>query len=831
VNEKRAFTPPSEDPESERSPRAPRPVEQLAHYFAVFTNSPDAIILVDGEGTIREINRAAEQLLGYSRGELAGESVELLVPQALRSAHRRERNEFKSDPVARHGNRRLTALTKEGEQLSVEIHLGPTSVGDSTWVIATLHDMREQIDAEHALVESEARFRSAFENASIGMAILDVNGAVLQINGALLRMLGYQQDEIVGHSFLEFAHPDERIETQSATRDLIAGVVESIAWNRRHLRKDGSTIWTHVSTSIFRPSVDSPPQVFVLFQDITERREAAERLRRSEQKYARIFDTSPLAITVSTLNDGVFREANPSCRLVFGYSRDELIGHSSLDLSLWVDPADREEMVRRIREKGSVSPLSTHFRKGDGSIVPVELFAASYEVDGVEYLMGLTMDVSERVAFETQLERQALYDGVTGLPNRSLFHQRLQEALEAKSELRLITAVVAINLDRFKVINETTGHGAGDDLLLSVSNRLRDVVKAPHTVARFSADEFYVLLDGVAKADEVVTIVRHCLSIFESPFRLLGTEVHMTASAGIALSAVKFGKAEELMRQANLALSLAKGNPDLEFHLFDPKEDVEITDRFRRETQLWKALDRDEFRLYFQPVFNLVTEEIVGAEALVRWQHPTDGLLNPGEFIPIAEESALIISISEWVKTAAARQAAELIRESKRTNFVMSVNVSARHFMRPYLVQKVQSMLKDVGLPARNFEIEVTETVVLRSPEQVEALRDIGVHIAVDDLGTGFSSLEYLTQMNVDTLKVDRVLTERIGSDPRSTAVVEAIRLIGERLAVRVIAEGIETQRQLSVLRNLGYEYGQGFLLGRPMRIDQFRALLDGNGK
>ena len=685
----------------------PRPAQQLAHYFAVFANSPDAIVIVDENGTIREINRAAEAMLGYERSELAGESVETIVPEDLRAAHREKRRAFDKHPTARVGERSLKALTKSGEEIPVEIHLGPAEVNGSTWIIAILHDGRERV---------------------------------------------------------------------------------------------------------------------ALLQDTLERQ---DRLLLSEEKYSRIFDTSPLAITVSTLNDAVFREANAACLSVFGYTREELIGRSAFELGIWVDMEDREKLVHRARESSDPAPVFTHIHTKDGGVRPVETFAALYEVEGVEYLMGLTMDVSERVAFEAELERQTLYDGVTGLPNRVLFQERMQHALEGLAAAKQSVVAVAINLNRFKVINETMGHGAGDDLLLAVANRLRDVIRAPHTVARFSADEFYLLLEDSPARKDALALVRQSLAIFETPFRLLGTEVHMTASAGVALSSAKVQSADEILRHANLALSLAKRNPDLDFHVFDPKEDMEIAHRFRRETQLWQSLERDEFRLHFQPVFDLVTQEIVGAEALVRWAHPTDGLLNPGDFIPIAEESALIISISEWVKSTAARYAAELIRRTQRNDFIMSVNVSARHFMRPYLVQKVRTMLKKIDLPPANFELEVTETVVLRSPAQVEALRALGVQIAVDDLGTGFSSLEYLTQMNVDTLKVDRVLIEKIGADPRSTAVVEAIKLIGERLNVRVIAEGIETQQQLAVLRNLGYRHGQGFLLGRPMDADRFTALLD----
>lgn len=826
MDERLAHGEPLNSAEHDNAQSIPRPAERLGHYFAAFASSPDAIVVVDDNGTIREINQAAEILLGYTRSELAGKRIECLVPEAARDAHRGMRRDFDNHPVARVGNRRLTLLNKSGETIPVEIHLGPARVNGANWVVATLQDKREQVAAESALRESEARFRDALEHASIGVVVLGQYGGIIEASSTLAQMLGIASDDLRGRSFLDIAHPDERPEIEREMRRLAAGATEAIAAERRLLRSDGEVVWVQMSASLFDPADDPSPQIVALLQNITERHDAVERLRRSQEKYSQIFNTSPLAITVSTLRDGVFREANASCQSVFGYSREELIGKPAFELGIWVDTADHEELVRRAREVQHPAPVLTHIRRKDGSVRPVEMFAAIYSVDGDELLMGLTMDVSERVAFENQLELQTLYDGVTGLPNRVLFLRRLQRVFEQIGGSRS-AVVIALNLDRFKVVNETMGHGAGDDLLLAVANRLRDIIRAPHTVARFSADEFYVLLEDLRQRKNALAIVRESLRIFETPFRLLGTEVHMTASAGVALSSARVKSADELLRHANLALSLAKRNPDLEFHVFDPKEDMELAHRFRRETELWQALERDEFLLHYQPVFNLATHEIIGAEALVRWNHPTDGLLNPGDFIPIAEESALIISISEWVKMNAARYAAQLIHEGRRDGFLMSVNVSARHFMRPHFVERVRAMLQEVRLPPENFEIEVTETVVLRSPEQVEALRDLGVHIAVDDLGTGFSSLEYLTQMNVDTLKVDRVLIEKVGADPRSNAVVEAIKLIGDRLEVRVIAEGIETQRQLSVLRNLGYQHGQGFLLGRPMTADELSELLN----
>ncbi|HKK27849.1 MAG TPA: PAS domain S-box protein [Gemmatimonadota bacterium] len=699
------------------------------------------------------------------------------------------------------------------------------SDGELVRVSGVAQDVTEERRSQQALVESNRRFRSAFEAASVGIALVGPDARVLEANEALCDILGYAKEELQGMRIEEITHPDDIAVSRERFGEVIREESSSRSFEKRYIRKDGRTVWARISITTFSTS-DGSPQVVTHIEDITQRKEALERQRRSEERFEKVFETSPIGVTVSTLEDGRFVEVNPAFAAITGYEADELLGRSALELDFWPDPAARDELLRRAHGGRGGSPVSTELRSRSGEQVPVEVSGALIEVAGEEYLLALTRDVSERRAFERELERQALHDSLTGLPNRNLFRDRLEHALAVAGRNDRHVAVVFLDLDRFKVVNDTFGHSAGDELLIAVGERLGTVLRQRDTLARLGGDEFAALLESVGDPEELSPVVGRLAATLDEPFVVDGSGVRMTASLGVAVSSERVSTAEDLLRLADVAMYEAKSIQGNHFHVFDPETDSVRTHRLERETQLWRALERNELRLHYQPVFDLRSGEVVGAEALVRWEHPTEGLLPPGEFIPIAEESGMIVHVDSWVKRSATKQAAAWIEASGRHDFEMSVNLSARHFELPDFVERIEDTLSEARLPARNLELELTERVLLRGLPQVGHLRELGVRVAVDDLGTGYSSLEYLTRLEVDTLKVDRILVAGLDADPRNRAVIEAIALVARRLGLTLIAEGIETREQLRMLQELGCRYGQGYLLARPMPADDLEEFL-----
>ncbi len=755
---------------------------------------------------------------------LPAEKVTLGLESTLKFVHPEERDELEA--IARRLLRgsgplesRFRILRTDGAVRTV-ISRAEVAERDGKRIIrlaGVLYDVSDQVRIEEALSESERRFRGAFHQAATGMVIYDRDGRFIQVNSSFGEMLGYPPDELAGRSILEVTHPDDVELSRELVADLAEGRTTELVTEKRYLRRNGRVVWGQVSASVLRVEGGAPFQFIAQIQDVTERKKGQEDLRREREKFARLFEISPLGITMSRLEDGELIEVNPAIARLLGYSREELVGRSALDLGVWRGEEDRLEMIRKIRQSGSIGPLELELRARNGKLIPVEVSIALMEVEGVEHLMSLVSDISERKAFQAELERQALYDPLTGLPNRILFRDRLEHALERVARNGGALGVIFIDLDRFKVVNDTFGHLVGDELLAAVARRLRGRMRQQDTFARLGGDEFAGLLEGVSGPQDVTPVVERIVAAFDRPFAVAGTEVKASASVGVTVSSESVQRADDLMRFSDMAMYEAKRGLGTHFHMFNSDEDSTETHRFRRETELWRALERQEFEIYYQPIVRLDGGEIIGAEALIRWRHPQEGLLLPAEFIPIAEESGLITPIEQWVVKTVLAQGARWIQMSGREDFLISSNLSARHLREADFVDDLNTALADAGLPSKNLELELTERMLLTSLSRINELRDLGVRIAVDDLGTGYSSLEYLITMHIDTLKVDRVIVEGLAKDARNAAVVEAALLIGRRLGLRVIAEGVEGDDQAKALRELGYKYGQGYLFFRPM--------------
>jgi diguanylate cyclase (GGDEF)-like protein len=452
--------------------------------------------------------------------------------------------------------------------------------------------------------------------------------------------------------------------------------------------------------------------------------------------------------------------------------------------------------------------------------------------DGLDARVSSVRDLRERRSLEKRLAHQNLYDSVTGLPNRSLLLDRVRFALQsARVGDDAPIAVVLLDLDRFKVVNESLGHAAGDRLLAGVGARLQGCLRPGDTVARFGGDEFGILLDEIGGVEGASLVAERIEAELIAPFELDGRDVFVTGSMGIAIGRPGRDDPDELFRDAEVALYRAKGDTTVGHTFYEPSMSAESIERLDLENDLRRAVERDELRVFYQPVVDLATGRIAGVEALVRWQHPTRGLIPPMSFIPLAEETGLILPIGRWVlETAVQQTRVWQVAFPSETPLTISVNLSPSQFAQPDLGAHVMAILAQTGLPPSSLELEITESVVMDDSETgiaaLRGLRALGCRLALDDFGTGYSSLSYLKSMPLDTLKIDRSFVAGLAGDTANRPIVQAVIGLAHGLGIEVTAEGIETAEQLGWLRDLHCDSGQGFYFARPLPADELVDLL-----
>jgi diguanylate cyclase (GGDEF)-like protein/PAS domain S-box-containing protein len=521
---------------------------------------------------------------------------------------------------------------------------------------------------------------------------------------------------------------------------------------------------------------------------------------------------------------------------ILGFSPEEWIE----DPGLWarqMHPEDRDRVFAREDSLNEPElPDEYRMRHRDGAIVWVRDEAALITDDGgCRRWHGVISDITDRKQAEAELERraevirhQALHDPLTNLPNRVLFLERLAEAL---AKPRAKVAVVMLDIDNFKLVNDSLGHSAGDELLMKIAPRLQTALRPGDTIARLGGDEFVVLLDRISGERSAALVAERIVAAFEIPFELSLGEHFAKASLGIALSDGPESLPAGLIRDADAAMYQAKARGRGRYEIFDREMRARTVERLAIENDLRRALDRDELRLHYQPIVSLRDRSIVSVEALLRWEHPERGLLGPAEFIPVAEETGLIEPVERWVLDVACRQATRwhAARPDSRP-LGLSVNLSARHFAQRELEATISDVLASTGIEPTSLCLEITESVLLEEPDRAAAtiarLERLGVRFLLDDFGTGYSSLAYLSGLPIGGLKVDRSFVKDLGGESRSTAITTAIVRMAQALAVEVIAEGVETERQLLALRELRCELAQGFYLHRPMSAEAISELL-----
>ncbi|MBF0297065.1 MAG: EAL domain-containing protein [Magnetococcales bacterium] len=675
------------------------------------------------------------------------------------------------------------------------------------------------------LQESEFRWKFALEGAGDGLWDWDIPAGTVYYSPRWKAMFGFADTEIGnGHDEWEKRlHPEDRTATLAAVSAYLAGELTTYANEHRMQCKDGGWKWTLARGMVVNRSADGKPLRMIGTQsDISERKQAEEELILS----GKVIETANEGIVITDLN-GVIQKVNNAYETITGFNRAEVLGKTpAVAKSGRHDQLFYQQMWQRLQEEGRWEGEIWDRRK-DGALYPKWLSITTVlNTAGVAtHYVGIFSDISEQKATERKLLNLAYYDPLTDLPNRAMFRERLTHELATAHRHRKGVALFFIDLDRFKFVNDTLGHAAGDDLLRIVAKRLTTRVRENDTVARLGGDEFTVILTDVTHPEQVSGIAQGMIDALRTPLTLMGQEVQIGGSIGIALYPGDGHDFDSLTKHADMAMYLAKEKGRNNFQFFSDELQTRIFERITLEDELKKAIAGNELLLHYQPKFDLAGNRVVGMESLVRWQKPGAGLISPARFIPLAEETGLILPMGEWILENSCRQSVAW-NQGGQCHFQVAVNLSARQFQQPELIARVQETLWRTALPPECLELEITESMLMGNIEEsitiMKNLREIGVSLAMDDFGTGYSSLNYLKRFPVNTLKIDQSFVRDLTRDSSDAAIVRAIIGLARTLGLKVVAEGVENAEQLEFLREHGCHQVQGYFLAKPLPGDAF---------
>jgi diguanylate cyclase (GGDEF)-like protein/PAS domain S-box-containing protein len=794
--------------------------------------SPDVIGTVGTDGTITWISTAIHEMLGREADDMVGRPAwEFIHPDDVAAAVDRLASAIDRidsvNPIA------VRASHTDGSWVPVEIAGG--SIRDANGgvggLVINIRDIRWRNDAVDALRSSEQLFRTLAQSSPIGIYHATVDDGLVYVNDRWCDITGVSAEDARGNGWAKMIHPDDTsIVGLDQGPTPMGGRAVTIEF--RVVRPDGDLRWVRVQSGPLRHADGSLVGTVGTLDDITSRRDT----ERERQRLIDIFEATEDLVGICDDRGGLLY-LNAAAKRTFGFESDvEVARHVVEDLfppsiAERLDVEIRPEVERTGRWEGELTMLVP-----DVGLVPVSaqvLLHQGTEDEGPHF-SAILHDISERKAFEHRLAHQATHDPLTGLPNRSLLIDRLEGALARARRHNRRVAVLFLDLDHFKVVNDSLGHGLGDRLLVAIAERLAVALRPGDTVARFGGDEFVVLCEDLVTQHDAIAIAERVDQAVSGPFVIDDTEVFVGVSIGIALPDDTEADPETLIRDADAAMYRAKDRGRSRWELFDNAMRASAVDRLDIENALRRALDRRELRVYYQPVVDLASGPVDGVEALLRWEHPERGLLNPGDFITVAEETGLIVPIGAWVLDQACRQVQRWHASAERTApLSVAINISGRQLGHPRLVDDLASVLADTSIDPSLVELEITESVLMddveMSAETLGRLHALGVHLAVDDFGTGYSSLSYLRRFPVDILKVDQSFVDGLGEDSSDSAIVTAIITLAHTLGLRAVAEGVESELQLAELRRLGCDRAQGFLMARPASGHDVGELLAGN--
>jgi diguanylate cyclase (GGDEF)-like protein/PAS domain S-box-containing protein len=646
----------------------------------------------------------------------------------------------------------------------------------------------------------ERGYRDLFESVSEALVVVDLQtGAVLDANPRASELWGIPRDQLLGA-------PVEQLWSDAPLARM------AIERGRRFEtiidQPDGRELVLEVTASAVQ--YHGGAATLLLAREVTQRVRVLDALRASEERYRVLFENNPQPMWVEDADTGNFLAVNDAAVRHYGWPRDEFLKMRSADLRL--DPGAAAD-VRS-------GPAVERHRTASGEAHDLELSAHEVMFEGRRAVLIAAADVTARRKAQARLLQAAFYDPLTGLPNRALLKDRLDVAFaRAKGREAARFAVLFLDLDRFKLVNDSLGHRAGDELLVQIAHRIESCRRAGDTVARLGGDEFTLLVEGIIDDEEAIAVAERVHRALAPPFLVEGHEVFAAASIGIALGGPTTERPEHLLRDADTAMYRAKVR-GCRHAVFDSSMHERAMAALRVENELRRALERGEFRIHYQPIVELATRRAVGVEALVRWEHRERGLIAPGEFIALAEETGLIVPLGRWVLAEACRALTKL-----PTPLPLSVNLSGRQLLQPEFAGELGDLLSRSMCDPSRLRIELTESILMGNGAAAMAalgnLRALGVRLCIDDFGTGYSSLSYLHELPIDALKIDRSFVLAMGEDERKMKIIQSILLLGKGLGIEVVAEGVETQAQADALRRMGCELAQGYLFARPCPLEQ----------
>ncbi len=676
-----------------------------------------------------------------------------------------------------------------------------------------------------AAIGADGRSYRAIIEMSPDAIFLCEQGVISFINSAGVRLLGgLSAPQFEGLTMAELVHPDYRAVLAECFAAVLGG---ASATQMQFLHTAGGVVDVQVSVSV---SSESDGTVLVIARDITDLVRANRDADAQVKRLNNILDTAVDAVVVSD-ERGVIETFNLSAERMFGYDADEAIGRNVSLLMSGDHAASHDDYLIAYRDdmpsKAVGMGREVTARRKDGSLFPVEVSLSVCHLEDRRLFTALIRDVTERRNFEDHLAHSATHDALTGLPNRRLLQERLQQALERAQANDTLVAVWFVDLDGFKTVNDVMGHAAGDELLVEAGRRMVASVKPGDTVARFGGDEFALVLRDLASSADVVTAVDGFLEKISEPFMLRGREVTLTANVGIAVYPHHSSAASELVVHAGAAMIVAKATGRNLYRFFDPSMHHEAAERLMLEAELRRGIERGELMLHYQPQVELKGGRIVGLEALVRWNHPTMGMVSPGRFIPVAEETGLIVPLGEWVMRQACTDLRRLEQSIDREVSV-ALNISPRQFSDADVLATLNRIIQETGINPQNLDVEITESTLMNDPERViaylERMKTLGIRLSIDDFGTGYSSLNYLKRFPVDTLKIDRSFVIDIANNSKDEAIAVTIVTLAHSMGMTVLAEGVEYAEQGDLLAQHGCDIIQGFLYSRPL---PFETVLD----
>jgi len=786
---------------------------------------PDLIFLKNSDGVYLGCNAACEAFFGLKEIAVVGKTDFDLVDAQMAEVFRQQDLEVLSSGQSRINEEWVSY--PDGRRECLETLKTPyvNEQGELLGLIGISRNITARKQADQLLRENEEKLRALFEMSPLAIARNTLDGQFMEVNPAWKDLVGYSLDELKTLSYWHLTPEDYRLqETQQLLSLETTGRYGP--YEKEYLHRDGRRVSVRLNGALITGS-DGRRYIWSIVEDICERKRAEENMQLASMVYL----NSGEAMMVTDA-DGVIITINPAFTELTGYSAEEVIGQTPHILNSGRQaPAFYDAMWHKLKNRGFWQGEIWNKRK-NGEIYAEWLTINSiYKDDGTCYRrVALFSDITDKKKAEELIWIQANFDPLTGLPNRRMFNDRLSQEIKKAHREELPLALMFIDLDRFKEINDALGHSMGDHLLREAAHRLSSCVRETDTVARLGGDEFTIIITALEDTASIERIARDILRKLSSPFHLEGEILYISASIGITFYPNDSTDIEELRKNADQAMYAAKHHGRNRFNYYTPTMRDLAQERMGLSNDLQIALDEKQFRVYYQPIVDLGDGSIRKAEALIRWQHPERGLINPCEFIAIAEETGRILEIGDWVFHQAALQV-KCWRQRYRSDFQVSVNKS------PIQLQNDESLymgwieqLSQLELPGDSMVIEITESLLLDNRQIVNdkllLFRDVGIQVAIDDFGTGYSSLAYLKMYDIDYLKIDQSFVRNLRSESSDMVVCEAIIAMAHKLGMKVIAEGVETEAQRALLIAAGCDYGQGFLFSKPLPATAFEVLL-----